>query len=57
MPDGFISAFANGGASTFRKNDPKNCLYSPGIGSSPPRTLRWWISADGAFDWSAAFHP
>jgi len=57
VPDGFISAFANGGRiTTFPKNDPKNCLYSPGI-EEFAAARGWWKPADGAFDWSAAFHP
>ena len=57
VPDGTISAFANGGRiTTFPKNDPKSCLYSPGI-EDFAAARGWWRPADGPFDWSAAFHP
>jgi dipeptidase len=57
VPDGYISAFANGGRiTTFPKNDPQNCLFSPGM-EDFAKERGWWKPADGAFDWSAAFHP
>lgn len=57
VPDGYISAFANGGRiTTFPKNDPQNCLYSPGIEEFATKN-GWWKPADGPFDWSAAFLP
>ncbi len=57
VPDGYISAFANGGRiTTFPKNDPQNCLFSPGM-EDFAKAHGWWKPADGAFDWSAAFHP
>lgn len=57
VPDGYISAFANGGRiTTFPKNDPQNCLFSPGM-EGFAKEHGWWKPADGAFDWSAAFHP
>jgi dipeptidase len=57
VPDGYISAFANGGRiTTFPKNDPQNCLFSPGM-EDFAKEHGWWKPADGAFDWSAAFHP
>lgn len=57
VPDGYISAFANGGRiTTFPKNDPQNCLFSPGM-EDFAKEHGWWKPADGAFDWSVAFHP
>lgn len=57
VPDGSISAFANGGRiTTYPRNDAANCLYSPGI-EDFARERGWWSPADGPFDWSAAFHP
>jgi dipeptidase len=57
VPDGAISAFANGGRiTTFPQDDPKNCLYSPGL-EDFAAAQGWWKPADGPFDWSAAFHP
>lgn len=57
VPDGYISAFANGGRiTTFPKDDPDNCLYSPGL-EAFAAAHGWWKPADGPFDWSAAFHP
>ena len=57
VPDGCISAFANGGRiTTFPKDDPRNCLYSPGL-EAFAQARGWWSPADGPFDWSRAFHP
>ncbi len=58
VPDGYVSAFANGGRiTTFETDDPDNCLYSDGIVEYA--TSRGWFNPDlgKPFNWRDAFHP
>jgi len=58
VPDGYISAFANGGRiGTFPLDKPKECLHSGGIAEFA--TAQGWYdpAVDGDFNWREAFHP
>jgi len=55
VPDGCISAYANlGRIGTFPRDDPANCLYSPGV-EDFAEERGWYDPARGPFDWSQAF--
>ncbi|MEZ4386727.1 MAG: C69 family dipeptidase [Candidatus Krumholzibacteriia bacterium] len=57
VPDGCISAFANGGRiGTFPTDDPDNCLFSPGLAEFA-EARGWYDPAAGPFNWREAFHP
>ncbi|HPF71714.1 MAG TPA: C69 family dipeptidase, partial [Candidatus Krumholzibacteria bacterium] len=57
VPDGSISAFANGGRiGTFPLDDPANCLHSDGIAAFAA-AHGWYRPGDGAFSWRDAFLP
>jgi dipeptidase len=58
VPDGYVSAFANGGRiTTFPMDDPDNCIYSAGI--IEYATANGWFdpSLNEPFSWRDAFHP
>jgi dipeptidase len=57
VPDGHISAFANGGRiGTVPTDQPDRCLYTAGMaGFAAERG--WYDPASGPFDWREAFHP
>ncbi len=57
VPDGHISAFANGGRiGTFPTDDPENCLCSEGMVEFAIEN-GWYDPARGPFSWREAFHP
>ncbi len=57
VPDGYISAFANGGRiGTFPLHDKDNCLYTKGM-MDFAATRGWYDPDSGPFDWREAFHP
>lgn len=58
VPDGYVSAFANGGRiTTFPTDDPDNCLFSEGIADFAA-SKGWFDPALGQpFNWREAFHP
>jgi dipeptidase len=57
VPDGHISAFANGGRiDTFPHDDPANCLHSDGMEEFAAEQ-GWYDPAQGPFSWRQAFHP
>jgi len=58
VPDGYVSAFANGGRiTTFPTDDSDNCLYSAGIVEFATEQ-GWFDPALGQpFNWRDAFHP
>jgi len=57
VPDGSISAFANGGRiGTFPLDDPDNCLYTPEM-FDYAAAHGWYSPGDGPFSWREAFHP
>ncbi len=58
VPDGYVCAHANlGRIDTFEKNDPKNCLYSPGMEEFAAAHGWYDPSSSQAFSWRKAFHP
>ncbi len=57
VPDGYISAFANGGRiGTFPQHDQDNCLYTKEM-IHYAAAQGWYDPADGDFNWREAFHP
>lgn len=57
VPDDCVSAYANmGRIGTFPTDDPKNCLYSPGM-EEFAASQGWYDPEDGPFNWREAFHP
>ncbi|MGD9548241.1 MAG: dipeptidase [Candidatus Krumholzibacteriia bacterium] len=57
VPDGYVSAFANGGRiGTFPEDDPENCLFSPGM-KEFAAARGWYDPSSGPFNWREAFHP
>jgi dipeptidase len=57
IPDGYISGHANQARiTTFPKNDPENCLYSPDV-ISFARKKGWYEGADAEFSFSDVYAP
>lgn len=57
VPDGFISAFANGGRiGTFPLKDSDKCLYTKEMIDFATKK-GWHDPASGPFNWREAFHP
>ncbi len=57
VPDGYVSAFANAGRiGTFPRDDPENCLFSPGM-EEFAEAHGWYDPSSGPFNWREAFHP
>ncbi len=57
LPDGTISAFANGGRiGTFPRDDSDNCLYTEQM-IDYAAEKGWYDPAEGEFNWREAFHP
>ncbi len=57
VPDNCVSAYANmGRMGTFPTDDPKNCLYSPGM-AEYAASQGWYDPDAGPFNWREAFHP
>ncbi|MFO7608074.1 MAG: C69 family dipeptidase [Candidatus Krumholzibacteriia bacterium] len=59
VPDGMISAYANGGRiGTIPGDGGRQCLHSDLQAMQEfARTSGWWDPADGPFNWREAFHP
>ena len=59
VPDGMISAYANGGRiGAIPADGGQACLHSDLEAMQAfARANRWWDPADGPFDWRRAFHP
>lgn len=56
IPDGFISAYANGmRIRSFPMNDPENCLYSPDVVTFAVEQGLWNPADDRPFDFAAAY--
>jgi dipeptidase len=57
IPDGYISGHANQARiTTFPKNDPENCLYSPDV-ISFAREKGWYNGTDAEFSFSDVYAP
>ncbi|WP_372950651.1 dipeptidase [Mariniphaga sp.] len=57
IPDGYISGHANQARiTTFPKNDPENCLYSPDV-ISFAREKGWYEGSDAEFSFSDVYAP
>jgi len=57
VPDGYISAFSNGGRiGTFPLDDSDNCLYTKGMIEFAAEHS-WYDPDSGPFNWREAFHP
>jgi dipeptidase len=57
VPDGYISGHANQARiTTFSKNDPENCLYSPDVVSFA-REKGWYNGTDKDFSFSDVYAP
>lgn len=57
IPDGYISGHANQARiTTFPKNDPENCLYSPDV-ISFARKKGWYGGSDAEFSFSDVYAP
>ncbi len=57
VPDGYVSAFANGGRiGTFPLHDQENCLYTQDM-INFASDHGWYDPAQGDFNWREAFHP
>ena len=57
IPDGYVSAHANQARiTTFPKDDPENCLYSPDV-SSFAREMGYYDGPDADFSFSDAYAP
>jgi dipeptidase len=57
VPDGYISGHANQARiTTFPKNDPENCLYSPDV-ISFARAKGWYNGTDADFSFSDVYAP
>jgi dipeptidase len=57
IPDGYISGHANQARiTTFPKNDPENCLYSPDV-ISFAREKGWYNGTDDDFSFSDVYAP
>jgi len=57
IPDGYVSAHANQARiTTFPKNDPENCIYSPDV-ISFAREMGFYNGSDAEFSFSDTYHP
>ena len=57
IPDGYVSAHANQARiTTFPKNDPENCLYSPDV-ISFAREMGYYDGSDADFSFCDAYAP
>ena len=57
IPDGYVSGHANQARiTTFPKNDPDNCLYSPDV-ISLAREKGYYSGSDEEFDFAQAYNP
>jgi dipeptidase len=58
VPAGMVCAHANlGRIDSFPRNDPENCLYSPGMEDFAAANGWYDVEADGEFSWRKTFHP
>ncbi len=58
VPNGYVSAYANGGRiATFDWDDDDNCLHSGQDMVQFAQESGWYDEADGPFSWRKAFHP